>query len=829
MKGSLPPGHPGIRSRSRTECRSCAPATWEDQGKARILGTGYAKSRRLVHLDGPESPGGAAVGDKPPRLQNTESVRYDSRARDTAGERGAHPVESYARVSLLIPTHALPALSYTIPKHLSAGVRVGSAVVAPLSGRHRLGVVVGVENESERASEAVRALVPDLSVQPELVEVCRRISENAAVPLPVVLRAALPPGIEAGRYRIVEPAPGWSWEIDDTVTRRTLEHILGSDGLRAAEAEGRVVLAPSAPPTATEEWAVIRAASRPDLSRAPRQRDLFATLQERGGASVTSTLLSETGASRTSLRELANRGAIRLVRRREPGPSLPTLGVNVVQKDLIPSLVTARRAVKGGGPFLWRTTGREEHVAVAAIVLATLEGGKQALVLAPEVDSVERLVDFLRRALPEGHTVAPYHGGLGRGRAAVHDAARRGRVDVVVGTRTTALLGLPRAGSICVVDEPNGAHRAEPGHEGLPVHVRDVALVRARLDRAAVFFLSPFPSLRIYAPEVRKRERIRELPAGRSGHWPAVRIVDMRGSGATFSPTLIRTCRRCVEGGGQAGVVLARLGYATAVSCSRCGMIKSCPNCDLPLVLQERDGPLACGRCGYREERGPCAKCGSNRVRQTGLGVERVRAELAELLGVRVGIITAEARDHADAPVVVGTAPRILDYGWDAVILPDADAFLASSAIDAVERSFRLFYSAAAVARKLLLVQTRVPEHYALRAGVSGDYEAFAAAELPRLRALGYPPFAHVASLTFHGSEVALSGAVESRLQPALEPGVEMSGPVLISGRGGSSAWRVLIRAKRQDAVARAATLAARISARTPGLEVRVDVDPEEV
>jgi primosomal protein N' (replication factor Y) len=732
-------------------------------------------------------------------------------------------------VSLLIPTHALPPLSYRIPARLRARVRIGTAVVAPLSGRHRLGIVVGTEKESERAREEVLCTVPDLSLQPELVELCRRICEKAAVPLPTALRAALPPGVEAGRYRILKPSPGWSWEIDTIVTRAALQRALGRAGLRAAEAEGRIMLAPAPSRPATVEWAVIRAAAEPDLARAPRQRDLFETLKGNGGAAMISTLLSETGARRSSLRELVRRGAARLVRRQEQSPLLATVGDHAVQKQLAPFSRTARRAVKGGGAFLWRTTGREEHTAVAALVMATLAGGRQALVLAPEVDSVERLVELLREVLPEGHNVAPYHSGLGRGRTAVHQAARKGTVDVVVGTRTAALLGLARPGSICVVDEPNRAHRADPGHEGLPVHVRDVAMERARLDRAAVFFLSTFPSLRIFAAEVRKRERIRELPAGRSGHWPAVRIVDMRGSGATLSSTLIRACHRCMEGGGKTRVVLARLGYATAVSCSRCGTIKSCPNCDLPLALQERDGPLACSRCGYGEEAGPCAKCGSKRVRQTGLGVERVRAQLADLLGVRVGTITAEGRDHIDAPVVVGTAPRILDGECDAVILPDADAFLAGRAIDAVERSFRLFYSAAAVARKLLLVQTRVPEHYALRAGVSGDYEAFAAAELPRLRALGYPPFAHAAALTFQGSEAALSGAVESRLRPALEPGVEMSGPVLISSKGEPNAWRVLLRARRQAAVARAATLAARIAARTPRLEVRVDVDPEEV
>jgi primosomal protein N' (replication factor Y) (superfamily II helicase) len=734
-----------------------------------------------------------------------------------------------ARVSLLIPTHALPPLSYTIPERLSASVRVGTAVVAPLSGRQRLGIVLATEDESNRAREAVVSVVPDLSLQPAFVQLCRWIHANTAVPLPAVLRAALPPGVQTGRYRVIEPSAGWPWDVDTSVTRAALERTLGPDGLRAAQAEGRIVLDPSASRPATVEWTVIRAAAEPDLTRAPRQRDLFVTLKECGGSSVTSALLSETGASRNTLRELVRRGAARLVRRQEPAPLLPTLGDPNFHEHLAPYLRIARRAVKGGGPFLWRTTRREEHAAVAAIVRATLEDGRQALVLAPEVGSVERIVDLLRLALEEGHSVAPYHSGLGRGRVAVYEAARNGDVDVVVGTRTATLLGLARPGSICVVDEPNGAHRAGQDREGLPVHARDVALKRARLDRAAVFFLSPFPSLRLYAAEVRRREHIRELPARNSGAWPAVRIVDMRGSGATFSSTLVRACRRCMEGGGKTGVVLKRLGYATAISCSRCGTVKSCPNCDLPLVSHGWEGPLVCTRCGYTEKLASCVQCGTERMRQTGLGVERVRDELSKILGVRVGLITAEGQHNTEAPVVVGTAPRILEGEWEAVILPDADAFLAGSDVDAVERSFRLFYGSGEVARKLLLVQTRIPEHYALRAAVRGDYEAFAAAELPRLRALGYPPFAYSASLTFEGSEAALFSAVESRLRPALEAGVEMSGPVLLRRTKDTGAWRVLLRARRRPVVARAATLAARIAARTRGLVVRVDVDPEEV
>jgi primosomal protein N' (replication factor Y) len=732
-----------------------------------------------------------------------------------------------ARVSLLIPTHALPPLSYRIPPRLRPEIGVGAAVVAPLSGRARLGVVVGVEEEDERAGEDVLSVVKDLSLQPELVEVCHKISDDFAIPLPAVLRAALPPGIEAGSYRVQKPLPGWPWEAGSNVTRTTLKRALGPDGLREAEAEGRIVLAPTTPRPKMVEWAVIRAAAEPDLARAPRQRGLFTTLKTRGGASTTSALLTETGANRSALRELARRGAVRLVRRPEPAPLLATSGERAARG--YPFSRTAQSAVKRGGAFLWRTAGREEGDAVAAVARATLRDGDQTLVLAPEVRVVERLAELLRHVLPAGHTVAAYHAGLGRGRAAIHEAARRGTVDVVVGTRTAALLGLARPGSICVVDEPNDAHRADPGHEGLPVHVRDVALERARLERTAAFFLSPYPSLNLYAAGVRGRERLRELPPSQPGRWPAARIVDMRGSGAALSSTLLDACRRCAERGGSTGVVLKRLGYATAVSCTHCGTIRRCPNCDAPLAMHGRRGPLACPRCGHREKASSCARCGSDRVRPTGPGVERVRDELSDALGLRAGLITADEQEYADSPVVVGTAPRMLDREWDAVMLPDVDAFFAESGIGAVERSFRLLYGAAEAARGLLLVQTHLPDHYALRAGVRGDYDAFATAELPRLRSLGYPPFGHVASLTFEGSEEVVTGAVESHLRPALGAGVEMSPPVPFRRPGEDPAWRVLLRSRGRAAVARAATLAARAGARTHGLGVRVEVDPEEV
>ncbi len=708
-------------------------------------------------------------------------------------------------------------------------MRVGTAVVAPLSGHLRLGVVVATEADDDRAREELRNVTEELSLPADLVELCRRISEITAVPLPAVLRTALPPGLDTGRYRILHPAPGWPFFTDSLVRRATLKHALGRERLRAAEMEGRIMLAPTPPERATVEWAVASEGAAPDLSRAPRQRELFGFLREHEAGCATSTLLSETGASRSALRELVRRDTVRLVRRLEPAPVFATLGDEKVG-GLGPFLRGAEPVVGRGGAWLWRIPTREQPDAVAAVARVTVEGGEQALVLAPEIESVERLVRYLRRALPAGHAVAPYHSGLGRDRAAVYEAARAGRVDVLVGTRTAALLPLARLGTVCVVDEPNEAHRAGPGYEGMPIHIRDVALERGCIEGAGVVCLSPFPSLRFYARKYRRRARIRELPARQTQRWPSVRIVDVRGSGVILSSALLDACRRGVEEGGHVGVVANRLGYATALTCNRCGTVRSCPNCDLLLTLYEKAGLLVCGRCGFRERAtDECRECGSDRVSPTGLAVERLREEISGALGEPVGLLTAAERELEDASLVVGTARCILDSEWDVVVLPDADALFLGSGIGAVERAFRLVYGAAEASLGLLLIQTRLPEHYALQAAARGDYPAFAAAELPRLRALGYPPFAHLASLTLEGPEDTVRRAVESRLRPALESSVEMSAPVLSAGAGESFAWQILLRSGDLAAAARAGTLAARLAAETRGLKARVDIDPEEV
>jgi len=747
--------------------------------------------------------------------------------------RGAAPRERVlpvARVSLLIPSHALPPFSYRIPEHLVSEVRVGSAVVAPLSGYGRLGIVVGFEEAGDRPLKEIRALAEGLSLPGNLVKLCGWTAGASALPLHAVLRMALPPGLSTSTYQVHEPAQGWPWRAGSIVNRTQLKRILGGEGLKAAEETRRAVFAPAPPARRTIEWAVAEDEATDLPARALRQRALLEAIVDHDSGLPVAGLLEAAGAGRDSLRRLVRRGAVRIEKRPEPLPVSYTRGSGA---GLTEYEAGAKRALERGGAWIWRMPNVEGIAAAAAVARGAVRRGEQALVLAPEIGAVNRLVKEFERLLPAGLTVAPYHSELGRGRAAVHEAARRGEVDILVGTRAAVLLPLARLGAICVTDEPNESHRASPGYEGVPIHVREPTIARGRIEGdATVVFFSPSPSLRLYAPE----SGVLRLPAIEAKRWPAVSVVDMRGTGAALSSALLAACRQTIQFGGRrrAGVVVNRLGHAASFSCARCGFVWRCPVCDVPLALRDTAGKsLSCNQCGTDENTAKqCPNCGSGRLGRTGLAVDKVRAGLADALGVEVGVSTADKREGEEAPVVVGTARRVLEEEWDLVVVPDADSFL-SGASGSAEKGFRLLYAAAQASRDRVLIQTHQPEHQVLQAALRGEYETFAAAELPKRRSLLYPPHAHLAQITLEGSEETVRRTVDSRLRPALGDGVEMLDPVPFPGDGVEPAWRILLKSRKRGALAEAVAFVARLAAETrgrgSGLTARINMDPEEV
>lgn len=746
-------------------------------------------------------------------------------------------------------------MTYRVPQSLAHEcaneINPGAAVIVPLSGYSRLGIIIGVESGELPADagpvEEVRGLLPHLSLPTTTLELCRWVADSYSASLSAVLRAVLPPGLKEGSYRVQAPEPDWPWRAGTIVSRHTLRRTLGAEALQRAEAAGAVLYTPGAHRPPAVEWATTSPGTRPNLRRAPRQRQLLETLNQLGGESPVKNLLRRCSTTRQPLNQLAERGLVEVEPRPEKKYIHNTKGVSGRNGASARSVGSSTGSTADPGPealcpelragaYLWRLPGGLVWRELTGLVGSALGSGRQALVLVPERRGVEEMVEHLVEELPAGYTVAPYHGELDAGRVEVYEAFRGGALSVLVGTRGAALL--PGGGSsggplVCVVDEPNEAYRSSAAmeYESVTGHCREVVLERQRIEGSTAVLFSTAPSLEAYYRSIHGRgaQRLGELPAVASESRPRVSIVDLRGTGEPFSETLLDELSAAGESE-RVGVLVNRVGYATVVRCNRCGAVERCERCDLPLRYHRQRGALICPGCGaFRVARESCSECGSHRLSYTGLTVERARETLEREFGREVGVKTADLSEATGASIVVGTAHRILRERWDVIAIPEVDAMFSGSGFRAVERGFRNIFMALEAAERRVMVQTRHPEHYALGAAVRRDYPAFARAELQRRRALGYPPYAHLAALTLEGEESAVRSAIHRAVKsssPGTASEVSVMGPIPLEN---GTRWRLLLQAPDRLPVAAAASRVGLDVSRDRSMKVRIDIDPEEI
>jgi primosomal protein N' (replication factor Y) len=175
----------------------------------------------------------------------------------------------------------------------------------------------------------------------------------------------------------------------------------------------------------------------------------------------------------------------------------------------------------------------------------------------------------------------------------------------------------------------------------------------------------------------------------------------------------------------------------------------------------------------------------------------------------------------------------------------DADTGLHLPDFRAAERTFQLVAQVAGRAGRGprggdVLVQTRNPDHPALRAAAAHDYEGFASLELMSRRSPAYPPHVALANVVISGmrEQVVARGAAEVAdwlrgLVGAREAPVEVLGPAPAPLARIKQRWRwhLVLRSADRRWIGRVVRYAARRAphAARPGGAVRVVFDRDPV
>jgi primosomal protein N' (replication factor Y) len=721
-------------------------------------------------------------------------------------------------VSVALPLPFQQPFTYRLPAGALVPER-GCRVQVPFGGRRAIGVVTGTAAAPAEGVKLrdVAAVLDDVPlVDPPLLDLAAWVSEHYLAPPGECFRLVLPPsGVRASRsvVRLVRPEAASDDPVvealkDKPLRLSTLARRLGADP------QGRVARLRRAGVVEIEQALVApgfrhsQVAVLLDPEAQPRGRaqvEAVERLRAAGGQARVSELAQGRPSIRGALKRLQEKGLVRLEEKRDvrspdalpvPGarPLTPTVDQEAALRPLLDGVGRG-----GARPFLLHgVTGSGKTEVYFRVIEAALEAGRGALVLVPEI----ALTPLLVRAASArfGETVSVLHSELSAGER--HDQwwrIREGGARVVVGARSAVFAPVPQLGLIVVDEEHDGAYKQD---ESPRYHGRDVAVMRGQIEGCPVLLGSATPSVESHANALKGKYARLVLPR-RIGErrLPRVEVVDRRamikaGGDPVLGPELRAALGARLERGEQSLLLLNRRGYATSLLCRECGQEATCPNCSVSLTLHHGGARALCHYCGH-DVRSPrsCSACRGAYLRLTGYGtekvveavqaavpaarVERLDRDRARRRGVLAQVLARFEGGEID--VLVGTQMIAKGHDFPRVTLVgvvDADVGLGLPDFRSAERTFQLLTQVAGRSGRgevsgEVILQSHLPDHYALGFACAQDYDAFFEREMEFRRTMGYPPVTALLNVVIR-ARVAAEGAAEAE---ALAARLHMSAP----------------------------------------------------
>ncbi len=490
------------------------------------------------------------------------------------------PDHFLAEIALPVPPRRV--LTYTIPPALQSQVEVGKRALVPLGPRMVTGYIVGFLSSGQVTPPDLKPIDAILDPEPlldhHMLKLTRLVADYYLTSWGLVIRAALPPGIDRRTARTVELIESPDL-FPHALSGERLAQEAGKLGpiqqqmLASLQAQRRMLLSSLKQRWPNEEvdrlirmlvrqnlakveyrecLPLIRPASRSLLSlavdhaaaeaelaalrhRAPRQASLLERLLQSGSKLTSAEATVLAGAS--GVRGLIAKGFIRRVTEEvERSPWEETAAAtgswpepNPAQQTAIDGLMEGLSSHTFFPALLHGATGSGKTEVYLRVIGEVVRQGRQALVLVPEIALTPVTADRFRSRF--GDRVALLHSGLSPGeRLDQWRRIKRGMADIVVGTRSAVFAPLSRL-SLIVVDEEHDAsykQQDEPRY-----HARDVALARGQMLGIAVLLGSATPAFESVYRAKEGAYRLFLLPERVEARaLPLMTLIDMRKESA---------------------------------------------------------------------------------------------------------------------------------------------------------------------------------------------------------------------------------------------------------------------------------------------------------
>lgn len=652
---------------------------------------------------------------------------------------------------------------------------------------------------------------------------------------------------------------------------------------------GHEMVSPSKPPVKTRR--VVRIINRLSslqvrddiFARTPRQREAYELLERSGGASELTHMVKGEGFSRGVIKGLESKQLVGIFdeeQLRDPFANTPVTKPPVLiptkdQRNVIDALISALDEDVPIPFLLQGITGSGKTLVYIELLREALDRGQSAIVLVPEIALTPQTVSRFRAHFDD--QVAVLHSGLSDGER--YDAWRSlntGQRRIAVGARSALFAPLSNLGVIVVDEEHDGSYKQSEAPRYL---ARDLAVVRARQTGAVCVLGSATPSLESWNNARTGKFRHLQLMKRVGGaRLPEVRVVDLRvkkrgsdevsrinerGSGV-LSSELVSAVDARLERAEQVILLLNRRGYSSFIQCRECGEVEQCLNCSISLTYHRAARRMVCHHCRY-DAPAPdrCPRCGSVDLSYRGLGTEQVERVTVETFPsariARMDVDTTSGKwahqrildrvAKGDVDILLGTQmiAKGLDFPRVTLVgVVNADVGIHLPDFRASERTFQLLSQVAGRAGRgklggEVLIQTSLPDHYAIQAAVAHDFRAFAERESSARETPRYPPHLRMVNVILSSPDQrAAAKSAEAgaewvrrwlRRKNAEESrGVELVGPAPapIERLHGRWRWHFFLRSTSPGAIG--GVVRALIDGfKVPGSDVRLAVDRDPV
>ena len=644
--------------------------------------------------------------------------------------------------------------SYKVPDYLEGRVWPGSMVLVPFGrgDKPRMAVVLGVEaTDEEKIPKRLKTLhdaAPEQArLTPDLLELVRFLKDRTFCTWFEAVKAVIPYGAQ----------------------------------YRAATVDGKPVMQ-NRLSRSTER--VYRLAGELPQKPKPGPRQLAAVEALRNGP-LTAHQLDEVGISKPTLDTLCEKGVLAVTQQDkmldlfadipfDPQPITLAEEQQRAYESMLPDL-------EDGEPhaaLLHGVTGSGKTVVFLKLIQRTLELGRKALVLVPEISLTPQMIRRLKSTF--GSRLAVQHSALNNTERLLQwRMIQQRNADIVVGTRSAIFSPLQNIGLIIIDEEQEHTYQSESAPR---YDAHDVAKKRAAMEKSLLVFASATPLTETYHAAESGKYRLLTLTQRYGGRpLPQVDFIDMRAEMAAGNPRevstrMARELQENLENGEQSILLLNRRGYHTVGMCVTCGHVLKCPNCSVPLVYHKPQQALMCHHCGHTVRPLPqlCPEC-CGKLNYSGFGTQPVEEELSQLLpGARILRMDQDSTGQKNAhetmlaqfgrqeyDILLGTQMVAKGLDFEKVTLVGVlgiDSLLFGQGFRAYESVFSLVTQVIgrggrAALPGRALIQTTVPNHPVLQLAAEQDYEAFYREEIAFRKFGLYPPYCSFCIVGFVGAQ----------------------------------------------------------------------------